>query len=108
MMMVIKEFIVNKYLSLRLEDGETDIYMNGKLFKQCRSLILNIPEDKVETLKDIESIDEAVERLKSTEGTDKIELEYGISPEEEFFGHCSNIQAWYENGYDSRILHYSL
>ena len=31
-----------------------------------------------------------------------------ISSEEEFTGHCSNIQAWAENGYDTRILHRNL
>ncbi|MCK4382291.1 MAG: hypothetical protein KAW66_03270, partial [Candidatus Lokiarchaeota archaeon] len=25
-------------------------------------------------------------------------------PEQEFWGHCSNIQAWFEHGYDTRIL----
>lgn len=28
-----------------------------------------------------------------------------ITPEEEFWGHCSNLQAWVENNYDTRLLH---
>ena len=28
-----------------------------------------------------------------------------ISPEEEFMGHCSNIQAFFENGLNTNILH---
>ena len=31
-----------------------------------------------------------------------------ISPEAEFWGHCSNLQAWYENDYDTRLLHRNL
>ncbi|MBA7560781.1 hypothetical protein ES708_02412 [subsurface metagenome] len=27
-----------------------------------------------------------------------------ITPEQEFWGHCSNIQAWVEHDYDTRIL----
>jgi hypothetical protein len=106
--MVIEEFVINKHLSLRFEDGETNIYINEELFRQCKSLILNIPTNETEYFNDIESIEEAVEKLKSTEKTGWNDVEYGISPEEEFFAHCSNIQAWYESGYDSRILHYSL
>ncbi len=31
-----------------------------------------------------------------------------IPPETEFWGHCSNLQVWAENNYDTRILHSSL
>lgn len=31
--------------------------------------------------------------------------ERGITPEEVFIGHCSNLQAWAENDYNSRLLH---
>ncbi len=108
MRMVVKEFVINKHISLRLEDGVTNIYIKDKFFRQCKSLILNIPLGETEDFEDIESIEEAIEKLKSTEKTSWNDAEYGISPEEEFFGHCSNIQAWYESGYDSSILHYSL
>jgi len=29
---------------------------------------------------------------------------HNITPEQEFWGHCSNIQAWVEHDYDTRIL----
>jgi hypothetical protein len=32
----------------------------------------------------------------------------GISPEEEFWGHCSNIQAFVESGYNPNVLHSSM
>lgn len=45
--MMIKEFVVNEHISLRLEekesqDGtskETNIYIHDRLFRQCKSLI---------------------------------------------------------------------
>ncbi|MFX1389090.1 MAG: GTP-binding protein [Promethearchaeota archaeon] len=100
------EFVINEYLKLRLEFGRTNIYVNGRLFNQCKYLLLNIPIKEIDQYQYIDSIDEAVDRLDSS-------LEGGVSnpyitPETEFWGHCSNIQAWYENGYDTRILHRNL
>ncbi len=34
--------------------------------------------------------------------------ELGITKEQEFWAHCSNLQAWAENGYDTRLLHSNL
>ena len=39
---------------------------------------------------------------------EKIPTEVGLSPETRFWGHCSNLQAWSENNYDTRILHSNL
>jgi len=77
------------------------------LFNQCKFLLLEIPVKNITELHDIESIDEAAERLDiSLEGIDKQEID--IPPETEFWGHCSNIQVWTENKYDSRLLHRNL
>ena len=38
----IKEFKVNDYITLKLEDGKTIIYVKGKRFDQCKYLLLNI------------------------------------------------------------------
>jgi hypothetical protein len=116
MKMTIREFVISEHISLRLEEKEsqngtskeTNIYINDRLFRHCKSLILNIPVGETEHFEEIESIEKVVEKLKSAEKTGWEDVEYDISPEEEFFGHCSNIQAWYESGYDSRFLHYSL
>ena len=55
------EFIINDYLSLKLEDTQTIIYINGIRFNQCKSLFLEIPFDEVKSIDEIESIDEAAE-----------------------------------------------
>ena len=106
--MILEEFVVNKFITLKLEDGETNIYINGDLFRVCKALMLNIPIDETKSFEDIKSIEEALEKLKSTEKNDWENIKYELSPEEEFFGHCSNIQMWVENNFNSCLLHYSL
>ena len=97
------EFKVNDYVSLRFEDEKTVIYVTGKRFRQCINLVLDIPVDDIRKFDQIDSIDEAVEMLdKSREAED---LPIIIPPKVEFWGHCSNLQVWSENNYDTRILH---
>ena len=101
------EFKINDYLSLKLEVGKTNIYVKGELFQQCKFLLLNIPFDKISSFNDIDSIDEAAEKLDhSLEGESQKNVV--IPPETEFWGHCSNLQVWYENSYDTRLLHSNL
>lgn len=100
-------FKVNKYITLRLENGKSIIYVGGKLFRQCKYLLLDIPVDNIKDYGYIESIDEAEEKLQ-TPWVMRRTHEYHISPETEFWGHCSNIQAWDKFGYDTRVLHRNL
>ncbi|MFX0140823.1 MAG: Rab family GTPase [Candidatus Hodarchaeota archaeon] len=100
------EFKINRYLTLKLQNKRTNIYVKGILFNQCKYLLLNISKDKFQNYENIESIDEAAETLdRSLEGA---QCSFEISPETEFWGHCSNLQAWYENDYDTRLLHRNL
>ena len=102
-----KSFKINNYLSLKLEDNATQIYINDKLFRHCRFLMLNIPIKEIYKLDTVDSIDEASEKLNwNIDGQEGVE--YNIDPESEFWGHCSNLQAWYENDYDTRLLHSNL
>ena len=103
----VKEFKINDYIKLKLEGDRTNIYVKNRIFTQCMYLLLNIPVDKVRKYDDIDSIDEVAEILdRSMEGGGR--GMYHIDPEEEFMGHCSNMQAWAENDYDTRILHRNL
>ncbi|MFX0138942.1 MAG: Rab family GTPase [Candidatus Hodarchaeota archaeon] len=102
-----KEYIVNQYLKLKLENNKTNIYVKDRLFRQCKYLLLNISKDKINTYDEIESIDEAAEKLDSSMEQGRVH-KYYIPPETEFWGHCSNIQAWYENGYTTNLLHRNL
>ncbi|MFX1366723.1 MAG: Rab family GTPase [Promethearchaeota archaeon] len=101
------EFRVNKYLTLRLENNRTNIYVGRKLFNQCKYLLLNIARDRFEDYDELESIDEASEKLDDSMHGSSFQKNY-ISPEVEFWGHCSNLQAWYENNYNTRLLHRNL
>jgi len=99
-------FKINEYLELRLENDKTNIYVGGRLFNQCKYLLLDIPIVNKKGLDKIESIDEAAEKLDHT--MERESYKYHLSPKVEFWGHCSNLQAWYENFYDTRILHRNL
>lgn len=98
------EFRINKYLSIKLENRRTIIYVNNRPFRQCMYLLLNIPIDKIREYDKINSIDEAASKLGR-----KMERNHNlVPPETEFWGHCSNLQAWADNKYDTRILHRNL
>ncbi len=98
------EFKVNNYITLRLEENRTIIYVDDKPFMQCKSLLLNIPIEEMSSFDEIESIDEAAEKLDRSFERNRVD----IPPEVEFWGHCSNIQVWYEYNYDTRLLHSNL
>jgi len=101
------EFRVNNYLVLKLENNRTNIYVGGRLFNHCKYLLLNIDRNEFKEYDELESIDEAAEKFGDSMhgiGFQK----YHVSPETEFWGHCSNIQAWYEHKYDTRLLHRNL
>lgn len=102
----IKEFVVNQFITLKLIDNKTEIYVSGEKFRQCKFLLINIPIDKITSINEIESIDEASEKLDT-----KLEsylTKSPLAPEVEFWGHCSNIQAWFENDYNTVLLHRTL
>ena len=100
----IKDFKINDFLTLKFEGGRTVIYVKNRPFRQCMYLLLDISLDRVEKYDEIRSIDEAAVKLSR-----KMERNHRlIPPETEFWGHCSNLQAWVDNDYDTRILHRNL
>ncbi|MFX0075707.1 MAG: hypothetical protein ACFE96_09705 [Candidatus Hermodarchaeota archaeon] len=113
-----REYKINEFLSLKLEEGRTHIYVNGNKFIQCKRLAINIPNQDVPMYDNIDSIDEAADLYQKYLYQNKIiigELPlierdhvHDITPEQEFWGHCSNIQTWYEYNYDTRLLHSNL
>ena len=102
-----REFKVNSYITLKLEYDKTEIYIAEERFIQCKHLLLNIPyKGFYHNLTDIESIDEAEEKLKAVRRNPKENIVMKVPmPEGEFWGHCSNLQVWAENNYNTRILH---
>lgn len=103
-----KEFTVNEYISLKLERNKTNIYVGGELFNQCKYVLLRKIVYEIEDfLEDIDSVDDLAEYLDhSLEGPDPEPID--IPPETRFWVHCSNMQVWAENNYDTRSLHRNL
>ncbi len=103
----ISVFKVNNFISLRLINNETIIFVKNKKFLQCSYLLLNIASQDIPDLDVIESIDEASEFLDNTLERTRVSI-FNIEPEQEFQGHCSNLQVWAENNYNSCLLHSNL
>lgn len=108
-MSVIKKFEVNDFITLKLEvrglEFKTCIYIAGKYFRTCAYLLIVQPDKLIQG--ESESIDDVAENLSETLYDVRAE-DLGLSPEQEFIGHCSNLQAWCDYDYDTRILHSSL
>lgn len=101
------EFKVNDYISLRLENDVTNIYINNKLFNQCKLLLLDIPVGKITPTEEVQSVDEMLEQQDiSIEEVENIRLK--IPADVIFWGHCSNLQLWAEYDYNTRLLHSNL
>ena len=108
-------FKANEYLTLKLEHDQTYIYVKGVRFLQCIRLVLDIQKKNIRDYDEIDSIDEAADVFKQSLWLNRIVEGPGarpsrfhndtITPEQEFWGHCSNIQAWVEHDYDTRILY---
>jgi tetratricopeptide (TPR) repeat protein len=96
-----KEFVVNKFISLKLIFSKTLIYVCDDLFLTCQKIAINIVPFEIEKYTDFNDIDDIIDFYKSHSSTKE---EISITPEEEFWGHCSNLQAWVENDYNTCVL----
>jgi Leucine-rich repeat (LRR) protein len=95
-----KKFRINEFLTLKLENRRTNIYVKGEQFRQCKYLAFHLDINNLKQYDRIESIDEMEQKDRSHQFR-----RLNIAPETEFWGHCSNLQAWVEHDYDTRILH---
>jgi hypothetical protein len=106
-----KQFKVNKYITLKLEDHDTFIYVKDERFRQCKFLLLNIVVEEISSFDEIRSIDEIadlLDRFLEPDSLQGVQRSDKISPETEFWGHCSNLQVWAETEYNTRLLHSNL
>ncbi|MGV9173306.1 MAG: leucine-rich repeat domain-containing protein [Promethearchaeia archaeon] len=99
---------INKVLQrvLNTEGLRTMIYIDGERFEQCKYLLLDVPLRQIKDLDHIRSIDEAAEKLDRSQ--ELFSDHEKVTPETEFWAHCSNLQAWAESGYNTNILHKNL
>ena len=105
-------FFLTKHLTVALNDqGKTIILIDGKEYTVCMRLVFNVYVEDIPKFASIKNIDDAVnvsEQISRKRGRTNTELTYEISPEEEFRGHCSNLQAWVEYDYNPNLLHSNL
>lgn len=101
------DFVINDYIRLVLEDNKTIIYFDNKPFRICKGLVLDLSIDELYKLQGFSTIDEQIQYLQVV-GDDVEAQSFEISPLDEFFVHCSNIQAWVELGYDTALLDHRL
>ena len=94
-----EDFKINEYITLKLEENKTKIYIKGKYFRLCKSLFLDLFTRESFLINEIKSIDEIREDLEIPQ-----ESKVNIPPDAEFWGHCSNLQTWYEHNYDTRLI----
>ena len=99
------KFKLNDFLTVWFKCGKTVIYVKGEQFNSCKYLLMNVP---LSDINDFESIDQASEFYDKQLETEITPKEIGLTPEEEFKGHCSNLQVWAENNYDTCLLHKNL
>lgn len=111
-MITYRKYKINNNITLKLEDGKTTIYIRKEKFLHCKFLFFTIPINGKDTNTSINSIDQASEIYNSSlEGIDSNGLspeDFGLSPDQVFWAHCSNLQAWAENDYNPNLLHSNL
>jgi len=114
----VTEYKITDALSVRLKacvlkDGipsdtkpKTVVVVNGEEISQCMFLMLNILTSETNDTFQYVNIDEMA-RNYSTDLEQNRDC-YSISAEEEFWGHCSNLEAWAENDYNPNLLRSNL
>jgi len=96
--MIKQRFKITDYLEVILtDDDKIEIRINGERFMQCTHVLTTIHTDEIENVLLLESVDEI-----QTENTTVIDVDT------RFFVHRSNLQAWVENCFDTRMLHSNL
>ena len=101
------EFSINTHLSLKKINDTIQIYVDNESFNQCRYLLIVDPH-KNKNHHEVDSIDEAESLYNNNLEIKLAPEDLGITKEQEFWAHCSNLQAWAENDYDTRLLHSNL
>lgn len=96
-----KEFQVNEFISLKLVFSKILIYICDELFLTCQKVALSLAPSKFKEYSDFDDIDEIIDFYQSKYDP---KGEVMITPEEEFWAHSSNMQAWVDNNYNTCIL----
>lgn len=93
-------------LRVCLVSGRSRIYIDEEEFLTCHFVPLEIPTYPLSEFKEIESINDVIDRLDNE--LEREDKPFELNPELDFFVNCSNLEAWVEYDYDTRILDYKL
>lgn len=112
----IKDEKDNIILTVRLINGESRIFVKEEEILTCRFVPLSIPDNELPKLEHIESINDVIDHFDhSLEGdyeNEDILSKWNLTSSElaelDFFVNCSNLEAWVENDFDTRLLDYRL
>ncbi len=108
----IKDKRGKEVLTVKLIDGESRIFIDDEELMLCKFVPLAIPAEDLPKFKNIESINDVIDHLDySLAHADWKELSEKKRKELEdldFFVNCSNLQAWVEHDYNTRLLDYRL
>ncbi len=80
-------FKINDFITIKLAGIFSILYLGGEKFSQCTKLLLN--PSSVQDQSQINSIDEAAEVLNPSLRVNVFGQDIGLTPEQEFWGHCS-------------------
>lgn len=90
------EYEINKDVKLKYdkERNKTIIYVHNKEVLMCKKVLGTLGN-----IENVKSIDDFIKKNKPVREKNL------ISPKEEFWGHCSNIQVWFENDLKPELIH---
>jgi len=101
----ILSYKVNNFIELKLKEDKTVIYIAGKEFRLCKSLVIQIPRGLLSEDLEFQSIDDFINSIDNDKTYYNIDdHKIYISPEEEFWVHCSSFEAWVKFNYDTRLM----
>jgi len=97
-----EEYRINDYITLKLENNKTVIYLKKQKFVQCKIILLNIPTNEIDSFGETQTIDELIDTMEK-DFKENHKNRPMITSYEEFWAHCSNLHAWVINNYDTKI-----
>ncbi len=108
-----EECRISEHITLKLEGGTTNLYIDGKLVNYCKRLVINTTLDglPVEPDEKWDSVDDMARghgTIYKGAGYEREVQDCKIDPQTEFDAHCSAIHAWYALDYNSRAIHSNL
>jgi hypothetical protein len=108
-----KRIVINEYMDLEWYRDRPTVFVNGEPFQQCSFLAVTAPPEKLGRINDIDHL-VSFSETRALEGRNDIDKylhdvgnldpEEHITEEEIMQAHASNLIAWAENDYNTRIL----